>query len=543
VVSRTPEDKVLAAVLVAPAAMGLLIDLLRSPGVGATLAAMIATGVLSVTHPLAAGLNAFVLTPFLLLTAWVRERPLLPAGIALAVVAAGLVYPIRTGGEARELLRAQGATLAEPNHPVVRVHLDRDRMMDLGPPGPSGDGRYVVAPRLLAHPLLVAGILSLAFAYRRPREERRFLLLATLLPLAFAFLPRLAMTLGSLVLPWMVYRVLWAVPFALLLATALGFAWSRSPRQGWIAVALLVALSIPGAIASAVGRAAPERAARNTPDPATLGPVLTALANLPGTTVVAAPPLLAERIPALTGKSVLALSDRATFVFAGTRDLAEERLRSRAAIYAGLWKPALEVPVPTHLLFAPGSPAERYCESVIASTSSVSLCTFDRVPPRPGIRMPRAAAPVAGVAEGLREMLGEEAAVLRASCTPAPQVSTNAFVWRPRGPWDPTAAAAVCTFSTRESQSVRLAGLLVRTAAGTPPGEIAISVRALRADAQRWNIRTRERAGADEALWFTLPKSELDTVEITIAGSFLPHLTLADLRVVRIAGAHAGGPP
>jgi hypothetical protein len=228
------------------------------------------------------------------------------------------------------------------------------------------------------------------------------------------------MTLGSLVLPWMVYRVLWAVPFALLLATALGFAWSRSPRQGWIAVALLVALSIPGAIASAVGRAAPERAARNTPDPATLGPVLTALANLPGTTVVAAPPLLAERIPALTGKSVLALSDRATFVFAGTRDLAEERLRSRAAIYAGLWKPALEVPVPTHLLFAPGSPAERYCESVIASTSSVSLCTFDRVPPRPGIRMPRAAAPVAGVAEGLREMLGEEAAVLRASCTPAP---------------------------------------------------------------------------------------------------------------------------
>jgi hypothetical protein len=90
---------------------------------------------------------------------------------------------------------------------------------------------------------------------------------------------------------------------------------------------------------------------------------------------------------------------------------------------------------------------------------------------------------------------------------------------------------------------VRLAGLLVRTAAGTPPGEIAISVRALRADAQRWNIRTRERAGADEALWFTLPKSELDTVEITIAGSFLPHLTLADLRVVRIAGAHAGGPP
>ncbi len=545
VVARLPEDKLLASAVVAPVVMGLLIDLARSASLTGALAAIAATSVLATVHPLATALTALVITPLIVLWAGLRLTRIAPAAVALAIVVAGMAYPLHTGSAAREALRAQGATLAQPDHPVVRVHRGRGRLIELssGSASAQSDGSYMVDPRLLADPLLVLALVALACAFKRPLRERCFLVPATVIPLLLAFVPALATTLGGFVLPWMVYRVLWAIPFALLLAIAAEMAWSRSARQGWLVIALMVALATPGTARSLTARVSSGRAERNAPDPATLGPVLAALSGLPDSVIVAASPLLSERIPALTGKNVLAISDRGTFVFAGSREEAEQRLRSRAAIYAGLWKPAPPAPAPTHLLVHAPSPAQRYCGAIVAQTETVALCAFDPIAPEAGVRLSRARTAVAGDSdESLASMLGAGTSVLHATCEPSPRLGTSLIAWRPQGPWAANAASARCLVEPRAGSGARLrpAGLLVRAAAGAARDELTVAVRGLLAGAQRWNLRTREPLAAGEDLWFTLPTAEVDRIEITLAPSFLPYLLLADLRMIFTHGDDGG---
>ena len=132
------------------------------------------------------------------------------------------------------------------------------------------------------------------------------------------------------------------------------FEWGRGSRVHPRGVALVCAFALEAlrtrAIRTLSSRRRPGRANARGPSPN-------------WNTTRSSPPLrkISERIPAITGKRVLAASDRATIVFSGNRSLGETRLRARAAVMNGWWQEYPGVPTPTHVLFAPDSPAERYC--------------------------------------------------------------------------------------------------------------------------------------------------------------------------------------
>ena len=61
-------------------------------------------------------------------------------------------------------IQQDGAQLASSDHPVVRIHAARDRLIESDAFARIG-GRYAVNPRLLAHPLL---LLALAWLHAEP---------------------------------------------------------------------------------------------------------------------------------------------------------------------------------------------------------------------------------------------------------------------------------------------------------------------------------------------------------------------------------------
>jgi hypothetical protein len=85
-------------------------------------------------------------------------------------------------------------------------------------------------PALLAHPLaIVAIVAALALLPRVARSLRALFLAGSAFgPLLVVYNPLTAPLLGAAITPWMVYRVVWAVPVALLLGDALRRA------SGWV---------------------------------------------------------------------------------------------------------------------------------------------------------------------------------------------------------------------------------------------------------------------------------------------------------------------
>ncbi|RMF25744.1 MAG: hypothetical protein D6760_00275, partial [Deltaproteobacteria bacterium] len=152
-----------------------------------------------------------------------RAAAALATSLLLAAVAAGTI-----GWQARAQVAGNEAAIAHPSaletDPVVRAHARMKRQIDVIAGGP------ITNPALLGEPLLLVALVGLWPAWRlRATWTGAFLLASTLPMLALAFVPFLAPLFGRLVLPWMVYRTLWAIPFGFLLA-ALGNDLVRLPR-------------------------------------------------------------------------------------------------------------------------------------------------------------------------------------------------------------------------------------------------------------------------------------------------------------------------
>jgi hypothetical protein len=156
--------------------------------------------------------------------------------------------------------------------------------------------------------------------------------------LALAFVPFVAPLFGRAVVPWMAYRALWGVPFALLLAGGLsrvghalaGSSCASRSRHGAIAIVVLLAALGLNALPWTRLR---ESETRLAPDAATLT-LLDTIGALPQNSVIAAAPGLSELIPAYGGRAVLAFADRGTAAFSARRGEAERRLRANAAVIA-----------------------------------------------------------------------------------------------------------------------------------------------------------------------------------------------------------------
>jgi hypothetical protein len=408
---------------------------------------------------------------------------------------------------------------------VARVHRARQRLIDA--PGLG----YVVDPRLLAHPIAVIGLLALALLPWRTARERRFLAVATVLPLAIAFVPPLAALAGKAILPWMVHRLLWTLPLAALAGLAADEAARRLNGRSAIVVLALVVASAPPAARAMARRESAERLALAMPADAHLGAALAAVRALPPDAIVAAAPELSERLPALTGRRVLAMSDRATVAFSGTRTAGEARLRARAALFGGLWKPAPDVPSPTHVLYAPPSSASSYCADQLFWTESFALCSFRPVPPVPGIRLPEAPASADGEKRvALADALGDDQAAMRAQCN-ATRRNGRALVWARPGPWSAAFSAATCDLHAPESASFFPRTLVLVPLLGRAVEELTVQVAGERNGALRWRLRTRARAHDRETLRFALPRGAVTGLHVEVIPSFLPFLKLASFDV------------
>ncbi len=568
VAARIPEDKILAAAIGSPMLFAAAIRAAREHGTGSLIITGALAVMLAIIHPLVLGLTLLVLIPWLALEMAGRDITPRRAVTLLCSLATGAALAAVIGAPAASALERSGARLSNPEHPVVRVHLARERLVvsqaAAARTSHHGGGRsetdartpreirYRVSASLLRHPLVFLALAAAFLGLRRPPRERRFVLTATLVPLSVAFVPAAAGLLGSVVLPWMVYRVLWMIPFGPLLA--IGAATIARDRPAALGVVLAVTTSIAAAPAleSLDSRQRPERAARALPRSAQPGAesridrIRRAIRDLPDTSLIAAAPELAERLPALTGLPVLAMSDRATVVFSPTIDEAQSRLLASAAALAGVrlapgagGRIADAAPRPTHVVLPADEAAagsSRTCGTVVAGSPADGfiICeTGDRGPVWPPLHI--AAADQPGAFRASLDGAGEDqpggdgsAAVL--SCDPEPQRLDARLVWARPGPWSPTPAAADCSLRSPGrrvrprtlSLSVilgRAADRLLVTAAGSHNGTVA------------WREAVSSELRNDDRLTLRLPTGTVDRIDFHIAPSYLPFLKLSDLTV------------
>lgn len=523
--TRLPEDKLVAAIIVAPVLWALVVVIATAtrrgksaPVVPRILVVAAAAIALAATHPLVFGISLVTLAPALLLA-----RP--PVAFVLAsVLAATATLPVALGVSALEHV-AEGESLSAADHPVGRVHLARDRVRAFG-------DDLQVSPRMLARPLTAIAIVAgFVLALRAPRM-RVLLALPTALAVAVCFFPPLATVAARVVGPWMVYRFLWAVPFVPLLVLVVDFA-ARWTRIGILlplaAAAVLAAPHVGDAIRRQSG---PTRAALATPTSGALPALAHALRELPTDSVIAAAPELSERIPGLAGRRVLAASDRATVVFARSRESAALRLQSRAAVLAGLWRATEGTPTPTHVVFEPRAAASRYCAREIFATTSHVLCEFAARDVPPGLRLHNAPADTEATPEAPRIgfLAASEAAVEgRVECRPEFTYGAGVVIFPRPGPWSARAPSATCTLradadalGVDDDPPFRPRLLQLNLATGRAHEEITIVATGHRDGAQRWSLRTRRRVGDGDALRYSLPRGDVDRVDVSLFPSYLP---------------------
>lgn len=527
VLARAGEDKILAASALLPLVLAAFLRALRDGARGVLLLAVAASATAAV-HALDYAFALVVLLPSSALLALLR--PALRRRIAAAVVVLGLVAiaPAVSGMVVRERLSEIGADLSEPDHPVVRVHEARERLVDLGPAG------YVVEPRLLLHPLAVLALVGAAWIVRRRPTSTPFasegastlVAIATMAPLAIAFVPPLPATMGALVPPWMVYRVLWVLPLAPLAAVAASSLLQRLPRPEPWAAALLLALGLPIVTAGTTGRLSEARGRLAAPESEDFRSLVAALRALPPRALVAAPPALAERIPALSARHVVAALDRSTIVFAGSRSAGEARLRARAAILshdAGAATRSREAGIEaTHAVYDPRAAVRPSCARETFRAGRYALCALDR----PDRDAPATAAlkPAATPADG-------NSVVARGRCVPEGR-ALRVDAWSAAPP------VVVCRFeSTPELQhdedelALRIA---VRT--GRATDELMVTV-----DAGPDRLHAATRVQGSAAATFAVPRVDPAALEVRVASSFLPMLRIE--RVELVATASAKGAP
>lgn len=331
--ARVAEDKSVALLVFAPVALVAVaeaVDATRRPS-RATWAYLVLTLVaVAFSHGLVMLLVGIAIAFLLVLARFggAVSAPRVLATIALSAIVAAA--PGRMAMMARQQIvdvdEPAAAWSEDVTHPVVRAHLRLGRTRDLPAGGP------IVEPRLVTDPLLLAGLAAIALAWWRRRSIGAALLVACSVPfVALAFVPFVAPLFAKAVLPWMAYRALWLIPFGCLLALPV----SMLPRGktvsllGGVVTLALVTMTLdalPWNRPNARKEVVSPLANRNTRD------VLARIAALPLDSRVAAAPGFAELVPAIAGRPVVAVADRATHVFAGSRLSAEERLRASAAI-------------------------------------------------------------------------------------------------------------------------------------------------------------------------------------------------------------------
>jgi hypothetical protein len=527
VVTRMPEDKLFATLVLLPAVAG---TALRAVGQrdARWLVALAATLMaLATDHALVYAFALALLGPWAVASFAARDAARAMLAAVMALVLAGAVYPAATGLAARDVMLDAGAELSTRDHPVVRVHDDRDRTLQFG------HDRYMVAPRFLVHPIVALGLASLPLAMAAPTAVRALLVPATVLPLLFAFVPALAAFTGRFILPWMVYRLLWIVPWGALAALGAERA-CRALGRGWPLVPLaMVAVVAPWMWDSIDDRLEPDRWELALPEAGPIHDAMAAIAALDRSSIIAAPPEISERIPAVTGRRVLAASDRATIVFSGSRSRGEQRLRARAAIADGTWQAGGAAPTPTHLLLEPGTTAERYCGATVLEAEGVRLCEF----------LPVVAEAWGSLAEATRrgrllvsvyDLLRMEDPEFSVSCRPEPFLRPGFLVWRADEKWSARWPRMECRLRIDTPadggqpvpQHVTLTAYL-----GRAIDELLISVVGRLDGRDVWNRRAIRRVASDEPVRVALPRSGVDELVVTVTSSFLPFVKLRDIEI------------
>lgn len=111
---------------------------------------------------------------------------------------------------------------------------------------------YILSPHALRHPFMIAALLltPLTFRYFR-RSGARLLLATTIAPLLLVFTPFLVPLVGKVTTPWMLWRLLWIIQPALMIAfwtdrLAKNVRCSRKYHPGWqwIPLGLVLVLTI-----------------------------------------------------------------------------------------------------------------------------------------------------------------------------------------------------------------------------------------------------------------------------------------------------------
>jgi hypothetical protein len=561
--ARIVEDKTAALVLIAPVALALGVRLLgadagpygpRAADLARLAAALFAT---ALTHAIVYFIVCLTLAAYAAARVAMRAASLRVAGAVLAACAVVAVVPAALGLRARHDVLAIEAAVPVPNSPaasaiapervvdpeltsteatdpIVRAHARMQRLRTIGAGGP------IVEPALLADPVLLLALLGLIAAVgERRRPWGAYAVASSVVFLALAFVPFVAPAFGRLVVPWMAYRALWGVPFGLLLG---GLAWSLAARAAGrasarvarsSAIAAILALAVVGAVRLPWSRAAlapsPPRLARG----ADAGAILGAIASLDTGARIAAAPGLAEIIPANTGRTVLAFSDRGTIAFAGSRRDAEARLVANAMI-VGLHGAArrerralLVRHAVTHVVYD-GEPCDLGMHEV-HSVGELVLCEVarDAGDDRSGRSSDRAQEAPSG-----REKAVTVASLRSGSvrCDPAPLAASESFRWQRHGRWSGAYARVTCTAEITAPASA---------------GSVLVTPHLPRArEALVYEVRARSGAGecpaavgllalgGDDSGRIPLPCRDARSVTIRMVPAFLPYLNLRDLEIL-----------
>jgi tetratricopeptide (TPR) repeat protein len=223
--------------------------------------------------------------------------------------------------------------IAVRDNPVVRAHLALDRLIA------PDTWHMIVSPAALFGPVGVFCIVGALAALGRKRVGDRYLLALTLAPAILIFVPLVASAVGKLAVPWMLYRIGWLIPQPLLLARALLAVAGREPGiAGGARVAAMALVMIGVALPVAADRI--RRDMREHPYVRELEPrgttldVYRFLRGSAERSTVLAQPGFSSLVPALTGRTVVAFSERGTLVFARDEEGAYGRIHDRGEFFS-----------------------------------------------------------------------------------------------------------------------------------------------------------------------------------------------------------------
>lgn len=563
--ARAGEDKVMAAAALFPLCCAGFLRFLARPAGSVEgrreLVLLVGAGIAtSAVHALDYAFVLLALLPTALVVAWSRMDLRSRLGMACVALLLVGVPPAASGLLVHQRLGEIGAEFGASDHPVVRVHAGRERLVELPLAG------MVVHPRLLLHPLVVfalGGWLVAIVGRRRTRSDVRppdgttgaaaldprppdrvakpgarngdgehrpeadgashgpsdpgvvFITTTTLLALALAFVPPLPSIVGAVIPPWMVYRVLWILPLAPLAAMSAVRVSRRFGGGQNTATLLLTVLGASSMLVTATGRDDGPRERVSVPPDAAFHALMNAVAALPTNALVAAAPELAERLPALTGRKVVAGLDRSTVVFAGSRQRGEARLRARAALLIGDADAgglaAVAGVSATHAVFDPRSSERPSCDRVLHESASAALCELRRSPAAT-VEIPTMEdANASTVAHVVTAMCRPDVAEMRPS--------SGAGASR-RNPWSATAPLVRCLVPVPEDVRGRDDLVLsVEVTTGRAADELRISLHDAASPLPFAARRVRVEDGV--AVAFRLPPTSSPAVEVRLASSFL----------------------